>query len=190
MQNTTRRICLVSCIALVLAVILTFSSVLFQAHAQARIANSQNSSTHLLQRAAGKVIVVSLSRQWLYAYSNGHRVFSTAVLTGRPSLPTPKGTYHVFAKLSPTTFHSPFPKGSPNWYPPTHIKYALEFRVGGYYLHDSWWHSAYGPGTNSWHNDPEYGWQSGSHGCVSMPVEAAAWLYRWAPIGTEVRIVA
>lgn len=137
----------------------------------------------------GKIIVVSLSQQWLTAYQNGQPVFDTAVLTGRPSLPTPLGTYHIFSKLSPATFRSPFPRNSPNWYPPTHIKYAMEWRPGGYYLHDSWWHTVYGAGTNGEHYDPTYGWQQGSHGCVSMPVSAAAWLYSWAPLGTMVRIV-
>lgn len=137
----------------------------------------------------GKVIVVSLSQQWLTAYQNGQAVFSTAVLTGRPSLPTPLGTYHIFQKLSPTTFHSPFPRKSPNWYPPTHINYAMEWKAGGYYLHDSWWHTVYGAGTNGEHYDPTYGWQQGSHGCISMPLSAAAWLYRWAPIGTTVKVI-
>ncbi|HEX7737371.1 MAG TPA: L,D-transpeptidase [Ktedonobacteraceae bacterium] len=140
------------------------------------------------QFAAGKVIVVSLAQQRLYAYENGSQVFSTTVLTGRPELGTPTGTYHVFAKLSPTTFYSPFPPGSVEWYPPTHITYALEWKEGGFFLHDSWWHSVYGPGTNQWHYDPIDGWQSGSHGCISMPLSAAAWLYNWAPIGTTVQI--
>jgi lipoprotein-anchoring transpeptidase ErfK/SrfK len=138
--------------------------------------------------AQGKVIVVSLSHQWLYAYQNGKMVFNAAAMTGRPSLATPTGTYHVFAKLSPTTFYSPWPPGSPYYYPPTHINYALEWKAGGYFLHDSWWHSVYGPGTNGWHYDPVYGWQWGTHGCVAMPIGTAAWLYNWAPIGTTVQI--
>ncbi len=136
----------------------------------------------------GKVIVISLSRQWMYVYQNGALVYNAAVMTGRPSLATPTGTYHVFAKLSPTTFYSPWPPGSPYYYPPTHINYALEWKVGGFFLHDSWWHSVYGPGTNGWHYDPVYGWQWGTHGCVAMPISAAAWLYNWAPIGTTVQV--
>src|SRR5207247_7269165 len=30
---------------------------------------------------------------------------------------------------------------------------SLEWRAGGFFLHDSWWHSVYGPGTNGWHYD-------------------------------------
>ncbi len=138
--------------------------------------------------AAGKEIIVSLSRQWMWAYQNGVQVFSSPVMTGRPALPTPTGTYHVFAKLHPTWFTSPWPPGSPYWYPPTFINYALEWKAGGYFLHDSWWHSVYGPGTNGWHYDPQFGWQWGSHGCIAMPLSAAEWLYNWAPIGTLVQI--
>ena len=91
-------------------------------------------------------------------------------------------------KLHPTTFTSPWPYGSPYWYPPTYINYALEWNAGGFFLHDSWWHSVYGPGTNLWHYDPKFGWQWGSHGCIAMPLSAAQWLYYWAPIGTLVQI--
>jgi lipoprotein-anchoring transpeptidase ErfK/SrfK len=136
----------------------------------------------------GKVIVVSISHQWLHAYQNGVQVFNTPVMTGRPALPSPTGNYHVFLKLSPTTFYSPFPPGSPYWYAPTYIHYALEWHTGGYFLHDGYWHSVFGPGTNMWHYDPVDGWQYGSHGCVAMSIPAAAWLYGWAPYNTLVQI--
>ncbi len=146
------------------------------------------STQHLYASAIGKVIVVNLSQERLSAYDNGNLIFTSLVVSGRPGLATPTGTYHVFAKLSPTTFYSPWPPSSPNYYAPTYINFALEFRAGGYFLHDSWWHTAYGPGTNGWHYDPVYGWQYGSHGCVSMSYSATKWLYYWAPIGTMVQI--
>src|SRR5947207_4277531 len=138
--------------------------------------------------AAGKEIIVSLSRQWMWAYQNGVQVYNSPVMTGRPTLATPTGTYHVFLKLHPTTFTSPWPPGSPYWYPPTYINYALGWRAGGFFLHDSWWHSVYGPGTNEWHYDPKFGWQWGTHGCIAMPLSAASWLYYWTPIGTLVQV--
>jgi lipoprotein-anchoring transpeptidase ErfK/SrfK len=143
---------------------------------------------HAAPSSAGQVIVVSLSQGLLTAYANGDQVYSSLIISGRPGLETPTGTYHVFAKLSPTTFYSSWPKSSPYYYEPTHINYALEFREGGFFLHDSWWHTVYGPGKSGWHYDPTYGWQYGSHGCVSMPLSAARWLYNWASIGTVVQI--
>src|SRR5579884_552751 len=137
----------------------------------------------------GKEIIVSLSHQWLWAYQNGVQVYNTPVMTGRPALPTPMGTYHVFLKQHPTWFYSPWPYGSPYWYPPTFINYALEWRAGGFFLHDSWWHSVHGPGTNGWHYDPKFGWQWGTHGCVAMPLSAAAWLYNWHPSAQQCRSI-
>lgn len=199
MKNTMRTNCYLGLAILSLSLLMSMSS--FTTHENvsahtartasgvhpARVANSAHQA--MSKQSWGKVIVVSLSKQWLYAYHNGKQVFDTAVLTGQPALPTPLGTYHVFLKLSPTTFHSRWPRSSRFWYPPTHINYALEWKAGGYFLHDSWWHTVYGAGTDHKHYDPVYGWQEGSHGCVSMPLSSAAWLYKWAPIGTVVKIV-
>ncbi|MBO0781453.1 MAG: L,D-transpeptidase [Ktedonobacteraceae bacterium] len=136
----------------------------------------------------GKVIKVSLAQQKLYAYNNGQIVFSALVATGRPELPTPAGTYHIFVKQSPTTFYSPWPEGSPYYYPPTHINYAMEFKEGGFFLHDATWRYAFGPGSNVPHSVPGGGTETGTHGCVTMTLANAAWLYQWAPIGTTVII--
>lgn len=138
--------------------------------------------------AQGKEIIVSLSQQWMYVYQDGTRVYNSPITSGRPELPTPTGTYHIFAKYGPTTFYSPWPPGSPYYYPPLHINYALEWRADGFFLHDSWWRTVYGPGTSVWHQDPVYGRETGSHGCVNMPMKAAAWVYNWASIGTTVQI--
>jgi lipoprotein-anchoring transpeptidase ErfK/SrfK len=189
MKKTIRTSCYLGLSLLVLGLLLALSS----------LGGLESASAHSVRPAVavgavrrypwGKVIVVSISQQWLNAYQNGRRVFSTGVLTGRSSLPTPLGTYHIFAKMSPAIFRSPFARNSPNYYPPTHINYAMEWRAGGYFLHDSWWHTVYGAGTNGEHYDPTYGWQEGSHGCVSMPISAAAWLYHWSRLGTTVKIV-
>jgi L,D-transpeptidase catalytic domain len=173
-----------------------FNSVPLYIYSKLIAANRDSRSVHSrfrsVQRkvimAGRKLIVVSTSRDQLYAYQGSKQVFSTKVITGRSVLPTPIGTFHVFAKLKNITFYSPWPKSSPYWYVPTHINYALEFLHGGYFLHDSWWHTVYGPGTNGWHHDPVYGWQWGTHGCVAMPDSAAFWLYKWAPVGIKVQI--
>ncbi len=146
----------------------------------ARPAFASSSST-------GKKIVVSISKQWMFVYQNGVEVYNSPITTARPTLGEPTGTFHVFAKLHPTIFTSPWPPGSPNWYPPTHIQYALEW-ANGFFLHDAWWRTIYGPGTNVWYHDPDYGWQTGTHGCIAMPLSAVIWLYHWAPIGTTVQI--
>ena len=135
----------------------------------------------------GKLIIVSLTSQWLVAFGDGRRVLDSAVTTGRPELPTPVGTFHVLARHTPYIFISPWPKGSPFYYPPSATHYALQFRRDGYFIHDTPWRSAYGPGTNLPHRDP--GDRLGSHGCVNVPLAAERALYHWANVGTTVQIV-
>jgi len=136
----------------------------------------------------GKLIKVVISRQWLWAYDNGKVVFDTPVTTAQPGLVTPTGTFQIFSHLHPTTFYSPWPPGSPYWYPPTHINYAMGWHSGGYFIHDSYWRSVYGPGTNVWHYDPVDGYETGTHGCITGPLQAIIWLYNWAPNGTTVEV--
>ncbi|GCE31395.1 hypothetical protein KDA_68790 [Dictyobacter alpinus] len=136
----------------------------------------------------GQMVDVNLSAQWATFCNNGKVDNSFAITSGQPDLPTPTGIYHVFNKQSPTTFYSPWPVGSPYYYEPTHINYALEFKEGGFFLHDAWWRSTYGPGTNVPHTDPQFGEMTGTHGCVVMSTDQAGWLYGWAPMGTTVNI--
>jgi lipoprotein-anchoring transpeptidase ErfK/SrfK len=126
---------------------------------------------------AGKVIVVSLSRQALTAYQDGTAVLTTLVATGRPQLPTPPGVYHIFARYAPYQMISPWPRSSPYWYPNSWTNFAMEFAGGGYFIHDAPWRSWYGPGSNIY---------NGTHGCVNVPYSPMAFLWNWSPIGTTV----
>jgi lipoprotein-anchoring transpeptidase ErfK/SrfK len=126
---------------------------------------------------AGKLIVISLSRQVLTAYQDGTVVLTTFVATGRPALPTPPGVYHIFARYSPYKMISPWPYGSPYWYPDSWTNFAMEFIGGGYFIHDAPWRSWYGPGSNLY---------NGTHGCVNVPYSPMATLWKWAPNGTTV----
>ena len=103
----------------------------------------------------------------------------SVVATGRPELPTPRGTFRVQAKYSPYTFVSPWPKGDPYWYPTLTVSWAMLFADGGYFLHDSPHRTLYGPGANL---------ANGTHGCVNVPTAAMARLYEWAEVGTTVVI--
>jgi lipoprotein-anchoring transpeptidase ErfK/SrfK len=37
-----------------------------------------------------------------------------------------------------------------------------------------------------WHNN--FGYPM-SHGCVNLPMDVAAWMYGWAPVGTLVTVI-
>jgi lipoprotein-anchoring transpeptidase ErfK/SrfK len=123
--------------------------------------------------------VVRLEAQALTAYLNGRPILRTPVTTGRPALPTPVGSYHIEAAYSPFTFYSPWPPGSPYWYPPTPVTWAMPF-YNGDFLHNDPGEPAYAYGKGS--EDGPYA----SHGCVHVPHGAMAFLFHWLPIGAKV----
>ena len=126
-----------------------------------------------------KAVVVRLGTQKLTAYLNGKPVLSTPVTTGRPALPTPVGSFYVHFRSSPYVFTSPWPKGSPYWYPPTPATWAMFFYDNDF-LHDDPGEpaSAFGAGSE----DGPYA----SHGCIHVPHDAMAFLYGWLPVGATV----
>ena len=162
------------------------------AQLEAVVASASQTSAQLASIAHGqsfckpglpaKIIYVSLTEQEMIAYQNGCPYLESPTTSGMPALPTPTGTFTIFKKLSPIEWISPWPLGSPYWYPTTWTHYGLEFLQGGYFLHD--WPeepvSAMGPGS-------EYsGWAS--RGCVHIAENVMAQLYSWASIGTQVVI--
>ncbi len=136
----------------------------------------------------GKLILVNLSQQWLWAYQDRTLLYDTPVTTGMPGLETPTGVFSVRWKETNVTFISPWPQGSPYYYSPEHIDYALYFLDYGYYIHDASWRHQFGPGTNYPHTDADGTQETGSHGCVNVPYAAGAWLYSWAGAGVTIDI--
>src|SRR6266571_2249806 len=137
----------------------------------------------LIKSGPTRLITISLQAQRLIAYDRGRVVVDTLVTTGRPSLATDVGAMRITRKDSPWTMQSPWPKGSPEWYPDTPVRMALWFTENGEGLHDASWQPdvTLGPGSQ---NGP-----FASHGCVHLPLAAVTTLFQWAPIGTPVVVV-
>ena len=138
----------------------------------------------MAQTLPDKALTISLNDQVIRAYDHGQQVFWSYVTTGRPGLETDPGSFKVYWKVSPWTMHSPWPKGSPFWYPDSKVKFVMWFN-GGDGIHDASWRSRYGPGTNGPHYDPT-GEDTGTHGCVNVPYSNMVWLWNWTPTGTPV----
>ncbi|HET7768605.1 MAG TPA: L,D-transpeptidase [Chloroflexota bacterium] len=138
----------------------------------------------------GKHIILSISKQWLFAYEEGELLMNGPVTTGRPELLTPLGSFRILSKHAPYTFVSPWGPGSPFWYETATSSYALRITDNGVFLHDAPWRPFNGPGTNVPHVDPDGVWRTGSHGCINMRLADAAWTHRWAPLGMPVDIIA
>src|SRR5207248_9498365 len=112
----------------------------------------------------------------------------TTVRTGGPELPTPKGTVHVQDKTPNLYVYSPWPKGSPYWFPDVTYRYALDFYENsqyGLYIHDASWRHEFGPGSNVVDGTPGED-TTGTHGCINVPLADQERLYSWATVGTPV----
>ena len=124
-------------------------------------------------KPAAKRIEVSLSKQWLYAYEGTKLVYKAPVSTGRKGFETPTGQFTIYAKVPLKTMRGSL-RGE-TWVVPNvpNVMYIY----GGVALHGTYWHNRFGTGARL------------SHGCINLPLGAAARLYRWAPVGTPVRVV-
>jgi lipoprotein-anchoring transpeptidase ErfK/SrfK len=137
-----------------------------------------------------KVLVISLEEQAMRVYDHGKFVNAFLITTGRPDKPSLPGLWWVEGKKSPTVFKAGVPPSSPDWYPDTPINYAIQYHSQGYFVHDSWWRADYGPGTNFPHQDATGDPFSaqGSHGCVNMSKDNAAWVYGFVVLYTSIII--
>jgi lipoprotein-anchoring transpeptidase ErfK/SrfK len=147
---------------------------------------------HLLHNynlTSGRVIVVSLIEQTLRVYQNGQLVKAFQITSGQYVIPSLPGLWSMDYRVSPVTFKSAYPKGSAYWYPDTQVNYAMQYHVGGYFIHDSTWRGIYGPGTNFPHQDKGSNStfaNNGAEGGINMALQAAAWLYNHTANGDAV----
>jgi len=105
-------------------------------------------------------IFVSINQQKLHVYSDGAHVADTSIATGVPQLPTPTGVFSVIQKQ---VFHRS------NIYSGAPMPFMQRITWSGVALHE---------GENIGH--------PASHGCIRMPGEFAARLYKFTRIGARV----
>jgi lipoprotein-anchoring transpeptidase ErfK/SrfK len=131
---------------------------------------------------AGQYIWIHLATQQLVAYQDGCPVMAMPVTTGRPALPTDRGTFRIFYKTPWYHMISPWPEGSGFYYPPTWVQYAMEFVGDGTFIHSADWQpdDSYGPGS-------QYG-PYASHGCIHVQDGPLVKLYAWAQVGATVHV--
>ncbi|MBX6341072.1 MAG: L,D-transpeptidase, partial [Thermomicrobiaceae bacterium] len=125
-------------------------------------------------RLPAKWIEVDLSLpQKLTAWEGDRPVFSTLVSAGTDEHPTPTGTFSVLWKLRYDDMTGGV-AGTDEYYYLPDVPHVMYFYTGGYAIHGAYWHANWG--------------RPISHGCVNLPLDAAAWVYDWAPYGTPIWI--
>ncbi len=125
-----------------------------------------------LEAKAEKTIMVSIDQQMMWAFKGDQVVVSSYVSTGRAGFDTPLGTYAILTKIPSQSMEGVI---GGEYYNVPDVPWVMYFTNGGHALHGTYWHNNFGTPM--------------SHGCVNLPMDVAAWLYDWAPVGTPVLIV-
>ncbi len=116
-----------------------------------------------------RYIVVSVSRQMLYAFENGEMVFNAPVSTGMDGFETPLGEFFIYAR-------NPLQTMSGNLggeYSVPNVPNSM-YIIDDVAMHGTYWHNDFGTGNRR------------SHGCINLPLDSASWLYNWAAVGVPV----
>jgi lipoprotein-anchoring transpeptidase ErfK/SrfK len=131
-----------------------------------------------------KWVEVSISQQTLWAYQGETLITSTRVSTGLAPNETETGLFHVrlkYPKQDMTGFQNSTgevvsfedaPSGASLSYDVEDVPNVMYFNMDAESLHGTYWHNNFGTPM--------------SHGCVNLPLDFAAYLYDWAPLGTMV----
>lgn len=124
-------------------------------------------------------IEVDMSSQHMYYYQNGSIIFDSDIVSGDiryDDRATPPGIFTLYYKKSPDVLRGEKkPDGTYEY--ETEVTYWMPFN-GGIGFHDATWQAYFGGDRYTY---------AGSHGCINMPLDAAATLY--SIIDTNVPIV-
>ena len=122
-----------------------------------------NRPTPVTQGGSGRRVEVLVDKQLALTIQDNRVVRALHVSSGKPSTPTPIGSFSVYAQY-PRWWSTPFQE----W-----LLWASPF-VGGVALHQY----------------PDVPVYAASHGCVRVPAPNAPWLYRFLSVGDPVRVLA
>lgn len=136
-----------------------------------QIAFADSGETQVLGMAdpSERWIEVDLSDQILRAWDGDQVFLETAISSGLPGTPTPKGEFRVWVKLRASKMEGGSGRG---YYNLPNVPYVMYFENEdipgwrGYGIHGAYWHNEFGT--------PR------SHGCVNVPIPTAEKLYFWA----------
>jgi len=117
-----------------------------------------------LKSSGQRWIEIRVRSQRLLAWQGNQLVYGVKVSTGKSSTPTPIGVFNVQTKYRTARM-----RGEDYNVPDVpHVMYYS----GNYAIHGAYWHRSFGIPV--------------SQGCTNVAPDHAAWLYKWAAVGTPV----
>jgi len=111
-------------------------------------------------------IYIDLSEQRTYAFQGDQMINRFRVSTGKSTTPTVVGEFKVYVKYRYASM------SGADYYLPN-VPYVMYF-YKDYGIHGTYWHMNFGTPM--------------SHGCVNLKTEDAGWLFKWASVGTIVKV--
>jgi hypothetical protein len=120
---------------------------------------------------ADKWIEVDLTSQTLMAWDDTVQVSTSPISSGKPGFRTPTGVFTITTKYPARRTVARV--SVERWDIPG-VPWVMVFREGGFYIHGVYWHNDFGSPV--------------SHGCVTLPVPYAEWLFDWTPSDTRLWI--
>lgn len=134
-----------------------------------------------------KYIEVSISQQTMSVYQGDTLVLQSLVSTGLPPNETEIGNFHVRIKYEMQTMAGfndstgevvglagdDSAQGGIPWEVPD-VPHVMYINYQAEALHGAYWHNNFG--------------HEMSHGCINQPLDIAAWMYDFAPLGTAVTV--
>jgi lipoprotein-anchoring transpeptidase ErfK/SrfK len=131
---------------------------------QASLALNPNEAIANLKRSERRWIEIRLRSQRLMAWEGDRRVMAVIISTGKSGSDTPRGAFNVQSKHRLTRMQG-------QDYNVPDVPHAMYYS-GNYAIHGTYWHNSFGIPV--------------SRGCINVAPDHAAWLYRWASVGTPV----
>lgn len=127
-------------------------------------------------------VEADLSRQHIWVYVNGQVAYETDCVSGtmNESYHTPEGAFMLLNKEKDATLLGDQIAGKENYYTYTQpVSYWMPFTYSGCGMHDASWRGAFGGDIYI---------ANGSHGCLNLPLDAAAQIYNLVSVKEPVII--
>jgi lipoprotein-anchoring transpeptidase ErfK/SrfK len=153
--------------ALLVSALISFNALPVWSNTSAtRTAQSERIANKILelQETEQRWIQIDLANQRLIAWEGTTPVYAVIVSTGKRATPTVLGTFAIQTKHRVTRMTGP-------GYDVPDVPHTMYFHRG-YAIHGAYWHNRFGTPV--------------SNGCINLAPDHAAWLFKWATVGTPV----